>query len=111
MSKTSILPFQMCDEVTEIQCDVVPYTACKMEMAETPFKSYDMEQQIYRRKSCTEGMDVVQHTKMMPECRNVTKQNCITKWETDDDGNQVSRTEALILVPCVFVLSHVSASI
>merc|ERR1712150_413256 len=28
-------------------------------------------------------------TKMMPECRNVTKQNCITKWETDENGKQV----------------------
>ena len=79
----------MCDEVTEIQCDVVPYTQCSMEMEETPYKSYAMENQIYRRKSCSEGMDVVQHTKMMPECRNVTKQNCITKWETDEEGNQV----------------------
>ena len=79
----------MCDEVTEIQCDVVPYTECNMEMEETPYKSYEMEQQVYRRKSCSEGMDVVQHTKMMPECRNVTKQNCITKWETDEEGNQV----------------------
>ena len=35
-------------------------------------------------------MDTVQHTKMMPECRNVTKQNCITKWEEDENGNQVS---------------------
>jgi len=34
-------------------------------------------------------MDVVQHTKMMPECRNVTKQNCITKWQEDANGNQV----------------------
>ena len=25
----------------------------------------------------------------MPECRNVTKQNCITKWETDANGKQV----------------------
>ena len=83
----------MCDEVTEIQCDVVPYTECAMEMEETPYKSYDMENQIFRRKSCTEGMDVVQHTKMMPECRNVTKQNCITKWETDDEGNQVRQKD------------------
>ena len=34
-------------------------------------------------------MDIVKHTKMMPECRNVTKQNCITKWETDENGKQV----------------------
>ena len=103
--KQEPFPFQMCDEVTEIQCDVVPYTECKMEMAETPFKSYDMEQQIYRRKSCTEGMDVVQHTKMMPECRNVTKQNCITKWETDDDGNQVSQSDTHPRV--LFILSQI----
>ncbi len=43
----------------------------------------------YFRKECTEGMDTVQHTKMMPECKNVTKQNCITKWEEDENGNQV----------------------
>ena len=25
----------------------------------------------------------------VPECRNVTKQNCVTLWETDEQGNQV----------------------
>ena len=25
----------------------------------------------------------------VPECRNVTKQNCVTLWERDEDGNQV----------------------
>jgi len=40
-----------------------------------------------------EGMDTVQHTKMMPECKNVTKQNCITKWEEDEDGNQVRKAK------------------
>ena len=25
---------------------------------------------------------------MLPECRNVTKQNCVTLWETDEQGNK-----------------------
>lgn len=32
---------------------------------------------------------VIPHVKMLPECKNVTKQNCVTLWETDDDGKQV----------------------
>ena len=55
-------------------------------------RSYEMVPLVYKKKECTEGMDTVQHTKMMPECRNVTKQNCITKWEEDENGNQVSVT-------------------
>merc|ERR1739844_513920 len=80
---------QVCDEVTEIQCEIVPYTECQMTMDPTPYKSFDMVTKTFNKRVCKEGMDVVQHTKMMPECRNVTKQNCITKWETDKDGNQV----------------------
>ncbi len=63
-----------------------------MEMEATPYNSYEMVSKTYLRKECTEGMDTVQHTKMMPECRNVTKQNCITKWEEDADGNQVAQS-------------------
>merc|ERR1719328_3961 len=58
-------------------------------MEETPYKSFETITKQFQKKTCKEGMDVVQHTKMMPECRNVTKQNCITKWETDENGNQV----------------------
>ncbi len=76
--------------MTEIQCEIVPYTECSMSMDSTPYKSYEMVPKVFAKKLCTEGMDVVQHTKMMPECRNVTKQNCITKWETDENGNQAS---------------------
>merc|ERR1739844_672518 len=78
-----------CDEVTEIQCEIVPYTECQMTMDPTPYKGNEVVQKTFEKKLCQEAMDVVQHTKMMPECRNVTKQNCITKWETDEDGNQV----------------------
>ena len=77
-------------EVTEIQCEIVPYTECAMTMESAPYKSHEMVPKTIKKKVCSEGMDVVQHTKMMPECRNVTKQNCISKFETDENGNQAS---------------------
>ena len=36
---------------------------------------------------------VIPHVKMLPECKNVTKQNCVTLWETDDDGKQVGQSQ------------------
>ena len=44
----------------------------------------------FYKKICNETTEFIPHTKMMPECRNVTKQNCVTKWETDAEGKQVS---------------------
>ena len=72
-----------------MECEIVPYTECQMLMDTQSYRSYEVIQQIYLKKECTAGMDIVKHTKMMPECRNVTKQNCITKWETDANGKQV----------------------
>ena len=80
---------QVCNEVTEIQCDIVPYTECEMQMEQTPYKSFEMVQKIFPKKVCNETTEFIPHTKMMPECKNVTKQNCVTKWETDADGKQV----------------------
>ena len=70
-------------------CDVVPYTVCEMIMEYTPYRSFEVIQKEAKKKVCTAGTDIVKHTKNMPECRNVTKQNCITKWETDANGKQV----------------------
>lgn len=81
---------KVCDEVTEIQCDIVPYTECEMLMESTPYKSFKMVPKVFNKKICNETTEFIPHTKMMPECKNVTKQNCVTKWETDADGKQVS---------------------
>ena len=62
-----------------------------MIMENTPYKSFKMVEKPYDKIECEEGMKSVPHQKMMPECRNVTKQNCVTKWETDENGNQVQR--------------------
>ena len=68
-----------------------------MSMESAPYKSHEMVPKTIKKKICEEGMDVVQHTKMMPECRNVTKQNCISKYETDAEGNEVSLPAVIFL--------------
>ena len=52
---------------------------------------------LFVEKACTKGKKEIPHTKLLPECRNVTKQNCVTLWETDADGKQVKQISALIV--------------
>ena len=35
-----------------------------------------------------QGRKEIPHQKMLPQCRNVTKQNCVTLWETDSSGQK-----------------------
>ena len=60
-----------------------------MLMESVPYESFNVVQRIFKIKKCTEGIDTIKHTKMMPECKNVTKQHCVTKWKTDAAGKQV----------------------
>ena len=69
-----------------------------MLMEPVPYRSFEVVHKPYKLKVCREGWDIVKHTKMMPECKNVTKQNCITKWETDEDGNQASNFNFLFSI-------------
>lgn len=59
-------------------------------MEPTTYKSFEMNEKIFEKKVCTDGMDVVKHKKMLPECQNVTKQNCVTKWVYDDNKQPAS---------------------
>ena len=54
------------------------------EFTETKF-----EPKLFVEKHCTTGQRTIPHQKFLPECRDVTKQNCVTLWETDADGKQV----------------------
>ena len=50
---------------------------------------HHMMQSNWFHTSRFQGRKVIPHIKMLPECRNVTKQNCVTLWETDPNGKQV----------------------
>ena len=42
---------------------------------------------------------VVPHMKLVPECRTVTRQNCETLWNTNDQGKRVDTSSKLICHP------------
>merc|ERR1712114_141859 len=43
----------------------------------------------YELKKCKTVTENIPHRKKVPECRTVTKQNCDTEWDVDDNGNKV----------------------
>ena len=100
----------MCIDVTETKCEViwlkstapvynsgfqvVPYTECKMGLETQKYEEKKLAPKLFTEKSCFQGQKKIPHQKLLPECRNVTKQNCVTLWETDDNGGQVNIWDA-----------------
>ena len=81
----------VCIDVTETKCEVVPYKECKMGLEPMEYTEKKLAPKLFVEKSCYEGRKNVPHKKLFPECRNVTKQNCVTLWETDENGEQVGK--------------------
>ena len=81
--------FQVCDNVTELKCDIVPYTKCELKWVTKPIKAYKDTRKYYRKKGCNETEEIKLHKKLVPHCHNETKLNCVTLWKTDENGNQV----------------------
>ena len=81
----------VCIDVTETKCEVVPYKECKMGLEPQEYTEKKLAPKLFVEKSCYEGRKNVPHKKLFPECRNVTKQNCVTLWETDENGEQVRK--------------------
>ena len=78
----------VCADVTETRCEVTPYTECSMGVEPQEFSETKLEGKKFVEKSCTQGTKTIPHQKLLPECRNVTKQNCVTLWEKDQYGKQ-----------------------
>ena len=68
---------------------IVPYKECKQGMEPQQFSETKLAPKKFIEKSCTQAKRTIPHKKLLPECKNVTKQNCVTNWETDKYGNQV----------------------
>jgi len=78
----------VCADVTETKCEVVPYKECKAGQVPQQFTETKLAPKEFVEKACTQGKKTIPHKKLLPECRNVTKQNCVTLWETDSYGKQ-----------------------
>merc|ERR1719233_2075669 len=76
-------------KISTLQCSVLGYTKCDMTMESIPYKGFKMEEKNLPIKKCTEKMKTELHKKKKSECRDVTKQNCVTKWEVLPSGEKV----------------------
>ena len=65
-----------------------PFTECQLGSETEEFQETKLVAKEFQEKECSQGRKEIPHTKMLPECRNVTKQNCVTLWETDEQGNK-----------------------
>merc|ERR1711976_96355 len=85
----------VCIDVTETVCEVVPYKECKQGLEPQEYSETILTPKKFIEKECIQNKKEIPHKKLLPECKNVTKQNCVTNWETDSYGNQVwAGTEA-----------------
>ena len=62
---------------------------CSMGMVEQTATETKLAPKLFVEKTCNQGTKTVPHIKMVPQCKNVTKQNCVTLWERDEQGNQI----------------------
>ena len=60
-----------------------------MTMEALPYKGHKMVPKFFQRKKCREEMKTEIHKKKKSECKDVTKQNCVTKWEVLPSGEKV----------------------
>ena len=60
-----------------------------MEMVPVQYDSFKMEDQYFVPQRCVEKEVDEFHTKQKAECKNVTKQNCVTKWVVKPSGQKV----------------------
>ena len=69
---------------------IIPFTECKLTVREQQIQESSLVPRRFTEKGCVETKRNIPHRKLMPECVNVTKANCVlTNWETDEYGNQV----------------------
>ena len=87
--KAVVFLFQVCANITELKCDILPYTECELQWISQKKKTYKETRVPYNVKGCNETKTTIKHKKLVPHCVDETKLNCVTLWKTDDDGNQV----------------------
>jgi hypothetical protein len=87
-----------CNKVTKPACTAVPVTACEVkaypDCTHTPttqrYHNDRLETRTYTAKRCvSNGVKVLKETKQRPVCRNVTQQQCDSKWVINDQGEKV----------------------
>ena len=79
----------VCGDVTETICEIVPFTECKLTVTEQKIKESSLVPRTFIEKECVQSKRNIPHRKLMPECTNVTKQQCDSKWVINAHGEKV----------------------
>ena len=66
-----------------------------MEMVPTEYTVTEMKENLYDVIECEPTQKTVKHIKKMPECKPVTRHNCVTKWEILPSGEKVCNSQIL----------------
>ena len=85
-----LLVFQVCDTVTELECNVYPYEKCELKWIPVDYTVSKNVSRSFPINECKEVEVTKVHRKKVPVCRNETKQNCVTLWKKDKYGKKVS---------------------
>merc|ERR1712112_215907 len=79
----------VCTDVLELDCQVAAWTECKAQSTSHKGTKCFVDYKDFPFKDCKEVKDNKKHIKKVPDCKNVTKNNCVTDWEVDSNGNKV----------------------
>merc|ERR1712114_123791 len=78
-----------CSDVSEMKCQAVAWVECKPDPNAAAPGGCHEKYKDFELKKCKTVTENIPHKKKVPECRTVTKQNCDTEWDVDDNGNKV----------------------
>merc|ERR1711971_117463 len=67
----------VCTDVLELNCQVAAWTECKAESTSHKGTKCFVEYKDFPFKDCKEVKDNKKHIKKVPDCKNVTKNNCV----------------------------------
>lgn len=81
---------RVCEQVPMSECRLVGYTECKMEEETVTYSETEVVTDgVFTKKECRTELRPEIHIKLEPRCRNVTRQDCVTKWELNSQGRKV----------------------
>lgn len=80
---------EVCIDVTEMLCEVTGYPECEIGVWPIQTKKCSPSIKNYPFKDCSDVEFKQAHTKQVPVCKDVTKNNCVSDWEIDANGNKV----------------------
>ena len=80
---------QACINVIETSCEVETYIQCTNTPTVETMNDDRTLSLTYTEKVCTPGTATLTETKMMPQCENVTAEQCDSKWVIDSTGAKV----------------------